>query len=352
MPPARNLNGVAGLTARSRRPRGSPAQIDPGLEAQICELRRLHPRFGARRIRAELVRAGIAAPAVSTVHEALRRNGLVSPQPPRKRKALRRFERQRSNDLWQIDATQVSLRGEREAWILDCLDDHARFCLAAHACATPTGEDAWACFCKAAAGYGLPRQVLSDNGAMFTGRPLGLEVAFERRLADLRVKLLTSAPAHPQTLGKLERFHRTLKEWLADEGPAVDLEHLQLLLDRFREHYNGERPHQGIGNQTPAERYLPALAPSEPLGELELAEEEKSPLYAPHTVTRKVWGHGVVSYEGFGITVGRRYRGATVRILEVGELVYVYLGEELIRVLALDRSRRYQKLGKRKDGRS
>jgi Integrase core domain len=136
-------------------------------------------------------------------------------------------------------------------------------------------------------------------------------------------------------------------EWLADEGPALDLEHLQLLLDRFRAHDNGERPHQGIGNQTPAERYLPARPPRAPLGELELADDEKSPPNAPHTVTRKVWPTGVVAYDGLAITLGRRWAGATVRIVEVGALVHVYLGEELIRVLAPDRSRRYQNLGKR-----
>jgi hypothetical protein len=93
-------------------------------------------------------------------------------------------------------------------------------------------------------------------------------------------------PAHPQTLGKLERFHRTLKEWLADEGPPADLEHLQLLLDRFRAYHNGERPHQGIGDVTPAQRYLPGPTAVTPLGQLALAEPDKHPLYPPYSVTR------------------------------------------------------------------
>jgi hypothetical protein len=222
------------------------------------------------------------------------------------------------------------------------LDDHARFLLAAIACASPTGEAAWACFFAASSAYGLPRQLLSDNHSSFTGRLYGFEVAFERRLAEAGVELINAAPAHPQTLGKLERFHRTLKEWLEDEGPALDLEHLQLLLDRFREHYNGERPHQGIGNQTPAERYLPA--PATPLGTLAFAEAESRPDYPPHSLLRKVWRNGVVSYDGLAITLGKRYAGATVRIVEVGELVHAYLGDELIRVLAPDRTKRCQKL--------
>ncbi|HET8606010.1 MAG TPA: integrase core domain-containing protein [Gaiellaceae bacterium] len=123
----------------------------------------------------------------------------------------------------------------------------------------------------------MPRQLLSDNGLIFTGRLYGLQVAFERRLSEAGVELINAAPAHPQTLGKLERFHRTLKEWLAEEGPPLDLEHLQLLLDRFRDHYNHERPHQGIRNHTPAERYLPGRQAAKPLGELTPAEARETP---------------------------------------------------------------------------
>ena len=158
--------GAEGLEPRSHRPRVSPLRITPLLEAEICELRRRHPRFGARRIRAELRRAGVAAPAISTVHQVLRRNHLVSPKRPRRRKALKRFERECSNDLWQIDATQVSLGAGDEAWVVDCLDDHARLCLCALACSSPTGDAAWSCFSAAAGAYGLPRQLLCATPAL------------------------------------------------------------------------------------------------------------------------------------------------------------------------------------------
>lgn len=338
--------GWEGLEPRSRRPRASPARMEAALEAEICTLRRRHPRFGARRIRAELRRAGVEPPATSTIHQVLRRNHLVAPQPPRRRKASRRFEREAPNDLWQIDATQVVLADEREAWVLDCLDDHARLLLHALACQSPSGDAAWRCFTSAAAEYGLPRQLLSDNHLSFTGRLFGHEVAFERRLRELGVELLNAAPAHPQTLGKLERFHRTLKEWLEDEGPARDLDELQALLDRFRTHYNEERPHQGIGDQTPAERYrgsaraglleAPALAPGE------------EPRYPPRAIVRAVASNGVFAYGGSHINIGVRFAGAQVRIVEAGELVHVYYGEELVRSLAPDLSRRYQRLDKRR----
>jgi Integrase core domain len=238
----------------------------------------------------------------------------------------------------------VKLASGERVWVVDCLDDHARFLLAALACRRPTGKAAWTCLLAASSAHGLPRQLLSDNHTSFTGRLFGFESAFERKLGEIGVELINAAPAHPQTLGKLERFHRTLKEWLEDEGPALDLEHLQLLLDRFRSHYNTERPHQGIDDLTPTERYLPGSAPSAPLGELALAEQEKQPAYPPYSLTRKVWANGIVAFEGLGITLGRRYAGATVRIVEVGELIHVYLGDELLRSLAPDRERRYQRL--------
>jgi transposase InsO family protein len=247
--------GTEALEELSRRPSGSPLQIDAGVERLICELRTRQPRWGARRIRAELVRLGVNPPAVSTVHQALKRNYLVAPQPPRRRRARIRWEREISNDLWQIDATRVLLADETPVWVIDLLDDHARYLVGASAVSDATGEAAWDAFAAAAALHGLPRQLLSDNGLCFTGRLHGHEVLFERRLAAAGVQMINSTPYHPETLGKLERFHRTLKEWLHDQGPAQTLTGLQELLDRFREHYNLERPHQGIGDLTPAERY-------------------------------------------------------------------------------------------------
>jgi transposase InsO family protein len=107
--------------------------------------------------------------------------------------------------------------------VIDTIDDHSRYLLAALACESPTGEVAWDCFELAAGRYGLPRQVLSDNGLCFTGKLAGFEVAFEHNLKELGVQLINAGPYHPQTLGKLERFHKTLKEWIFDEGPAEDV---------------------------------------------------------------------------------------------------------------------------------
>jgi transposase InsO family protein len=346
--------GAAGLEERSRRPLRSPERIDAELERAICELRTRHPRWGARRIRTELVWAGIEPPAVSTVHQVLKRNYLVAPQPPRRARADKRFEREVSNDLWQIDATRVLLADGSPVWVIDLLDDHARFLIGATAFPDATGEAAWEAFSTASARHGLPRQLLSGNGLCFTGRLHGNQVMFERRLAKTGVEMINSAPYHPETLGKLERFHRTLKEWLRDESPAVDLPGLQALLDRFRDHYNLDRPHQGIADLTPAERYRlgfefvrtppPAAVASPPPAD----ESVTKPCYPPHSILRLVSTVGEIGFQSMGINVGSRWKGATVRVIEIGEIIHVYHGDELIRTLVPDRTQRVQPLGPRR----
>jgi len=329
--------GAAGLEPRSRRPTRSPAQIDLDLEVEICRLRKDHARWGARRIRAELRRSGVDPPAISTIHQALRRNHLVTDQPRKRPKATKRFEREVPNDLWQIDATRVHLADGTEVWVVDALDDHARYLLAARAVLSPTTEAAWASFEEAATRHGMPRQLLSDNGLCFTGRLHGRVVDFERRIRSLGIVLINSGPYHPETLGKLERFHKTLKEWLADERPPRDLTDLQELLDRFRVHYNDERPHQGIGDATPAERYRPS--PTRPSTD----EQLESPVYPRGAIIRTVWRNGVVTYDRRNIGLGKRWAGLKVRIVPAGKLIHVYYGKILLRSLAFDPELRYQR---------
>ncbi len=151
--------GAEGLEARSRRPLSSPGQIDVDLEVEICRMRKDHNRWGARRIRTELRRSGTDPPAVSTIHQILRRNHLVADHPRKRPRALKRFEREVPNDLWQIDATRTHLQDGAEAWIVDALDDHARYLLAAQAADGPTEQAAWQTFSAASAEYGLPRQL-------------------------------------------------------------------------------------------------------------------------------------------------------------------------------------------------
>ena len=338
--------GLPGLEDRSRRPLHPANQIPADLEVRIVGMRKDHPRWGARRIRSELARAGVDPPVVSTIHQVLVRNGLVAARPPRRPKADKRFEREIANDLWQIDATRIVLANSSEVWVVDVIDDHSRYLLAAIAGPAATGDLAWDSFELAARRYGLPRQVLSDNGLIFTGRLHGTEVAFEVSLKDLGVELINSAPYHPQTLGKLERFHRTIKEWLTDEGPAETLEHLQELLDGFRFHYNRHRPHQGINDHTPAERY--GVVPIDP-GVIRLPgpDEMTEPTYPPDAYIHKVGETGNIGWRGKLIHIGIRYATAQVRVIEVDRLVHIYHGDDLIRALTIDPDRYYQPKGGR-----
>jgi transposase InsO family protein len=333
--------GLAGLEDRSKRPLHPANQIPAGLELQICEMRKDHPRWGARRIRTELTRAGVEAPAISTVHQVLVRNGLVATQPRRRPTAGKRFEREIANDLWQIDATEIVCADDTKAQVIDLIDDHSRYLLAAIAGPAATGELAWDVFEFAASRYGLPRQVLSDNGLCFTGRLHGVEVMFETSLKDLGVEMINAAPYHPQTLGKLERFHRTLKEWLQDEGPAFDIDHLQDLLDGFRFHYNRQRPHQGIDDHTPAERYDTDPATTN-VTRLLGVDDITEPSYPPHAFVRKVGANGNIGFRGKLIQVGSRFAGARVRVVEAERLVHIYHGDTPIRVLTINPDIYYQ----------
>ncbi len=341
-------DGVDGLVDRSRAPLRSPGQIGADLEIEICRMRKDHPRWGARRIAAELRRTGSAPPAVSTIHQALVRNHLVAQRPPRRPKALKRFEREVANDLWQIDATQVRLHTRRRAWVMDMIDDHSRYLLAAVAAESPNGAAAWDCFELAASRYGMPRQVVSDNALSFTGRLHGVEVEFERSLRELGVELINTGPYHPETIGKLERFHRTLKQWLADEGPVYDLAHLQELIDGFRHHYNRERPHQALADLTPAERYR--FTPPVSEGPPSLGYDAKGePVYPPRSIVRKVGAKGCIGYKQMLVGVGVRWAGAQVRLITVGRLLHIYYGEQLVRAVALDPDIYYQPIKGRRE---
>jgi hypothetical protein len=193
--------------------------------------------------------------------------------------------------------------------------------------------------------YGLPTQVLSDNGTCFTGRLIGGEVEFERRLHGLGIATIHSRPYHPQTCGKLERFHRTMKEWLAERSRATSIEQLQELLDSFRIYYNESRPHQGIDDDTPAERYVTESRPSE----VTLTASTPSITYPPRSILRKVSRCGNLSFGNFQIQVGSEWNLCTLRIAIISGVVHIYYGEQLVRALQLDPSQNYYPIGRGRD---
>ncbi|MDV2476188.1 transposase [Rhodococcus zopfii] len=179
-----DAEGVTALQPRSRRPHRSPAQTAPDIETRIVEMRTHNPRWGARTIHARLVRAGMARPpAISTIHRILQRHGLVTPRTQRTPRTWRRFERYAPNDLWQIDGTQVALADGSKAWIVDILDDHARYAIGATAARRFTAHAAWRAMETAIDEHGAPRQLISDNGLQFKSGKGHKPVYFQERLA-------------------------------------------------------------------------------------------------------------------------------------------------------------------------
>jgi transposase InsO family protein len=338
-------HGLEGLQPRSRRPLTCKHQIPPEVEDLIVAVRKERPRWGARKIRTVLQRRGSpTVPAVSTVHQILVRNGLVGVQPRRRRLAWKRFERPVPNDLWQIDATQVLLADRSKAWVIDVVDDHARFAIAAHACRSATTTAAWRTVEQAIAEHGAPRQLISDNGLSFTGRRHGRTVRFERQLKALGVQQLTAKPRHPQTCGKLERYHRTFKEYYADHGPADSIESLQQLLDAFRWDYNVHRPHQSLAYATPQDTYT-ASAKAAPL----TGHDQAGKPVPPRTLRANP--NGSINYRKRKINVGKEKAGKPIHATEDRGIVRLYDGHEFIREVLLGPPGTYHGSGKKPTGR-
>jgi transposase InsO family protein len=249
--------GYAALEARSRRPHVSPGRTAPHLEAAIIALRaRLAAAghdCGPATIASHLARDYPTAPAPATVWRILRRHDLITPQPhKRPRSSYHRFEAALPNELWQADTTHWRLADGTGVEILDLVYDHSRLLLAADAFRTVKAADVLATFRAAAGRHGLPAALLTDNGAVFAGRPRGGNVMLEQTLEGLGIVVKHSSPYHPQTCGKVERFHQTLKRFLDRQPPAGDLVTLQLQLDAYRAYYNGERPHRALQGATRA----------------------------------------------------------------------------------------------------
>jgi transposase InsO family protein len=333
----RAVEGDVGLEDRSSRPGRSPGRIPPLLEGQIVDMRRAHPRWGARRIRVELRRRRVpGVPARSTVHQVLVRNGLVRAGTTKPPPALSRFVRSRANELWQMDATEVELGDGTAVEVISALDDCSRCCGHVEAFPALSGEAACVVFDAATSELGLPESLLSDNGAIFTGRVKHYVSLFERHIWAHGVYTLNGRARHPQTQGKIERYHRTLNEWLADHGPFDTLEAVNTSLRNFRQHYNHERPHQGeaMNDQTPAEVFAAAAkAGPHPTRAAQRCRRE---------TVRRTTPTGNIGYGEWTIGLGRVWARTQVRVLDHGTTIEIYTaGGDLIRTVKPDHTRSY-----------
>lgn len=337
--------GEAGLAPRSRRPHRSPQRIPEAVEHEIVgvrkELDELGHDNGAQTIAFHLERRLGQAPSVSTIWRVLTRRGFVSPQPHKRPKSSYvRFEADQPNERWQLDITHWALADGTGVEILNQIDDHSRLAVASDARVTFKAADVVAAFRRAAATWGIPAHMLSDNGAVFTGIPRhGGRVALELELISLGVRLRHSRPYHPQTCGKIERFHQTQKRWLAKQPPAKTLRVLQAQLDSFRDYYNTTRPHRALGRHTPLDAFH-ARPKATPTG---------ATITEGHYRVRqdRVCDSGTITlrYDSrlHHIGLGRRHAGQRVLVLAHDLHVRVLTEDgELLRDLTLDPTRNYQ----------
>lgn len=281
--------GWKGLKERSRRPGTMPTRIAAEVEALICQMRRAHPRWGARRVEYELGRTGCPGPVPSrvTVHRVLVRNGLVDAQRQHHRRKYKRWQREEPMHLWQMDLVGgVFLVGGRECKLLTGIDDHSRYVVVAKVLAVPSGRAVADAFVEAMRTYGVPSEVLTDNGKQFTGRftkPRPAEVLFERVCCENGIKARLTKPYSPTTTGKIERLHKTLRHELLDlVGPFPDLPAAQAAIDAWAYAYNHNRPHQAIDMACPATPFRPNdPAPIGVIAPAETADTAPSALIIP-----------------------------------------------------------------------
>jgi transposase InsO family protein len=342
-----DAEGEAGLIPRSRRPLSSPHRTPAALEDRIVELRKSLADqgldAGAHTIAYHLGKGGDPVPSVATIWRVLSRRGFVTPQPQKRPKSSNiRFAAEMPNERWQADITHWALADGSSVDILNMIDDHSRLLVGSDARATTKAADVVASFHGAAATHGFPASVLTDNGAVFTGIYRGGgRCAIEVELDALGIAYRHSSPYHPQTCGKVERFHQTLKRWLAKQPEARRLVELQAKLDWFAEYYNTVRPHRAVGRRTPMAAFeaRPKAGPSRP-----------GLLAGTHCRIRRdrIDPSGVITLRYNSrlhhIGLGRRHAGLRVLVL-VADLDVRILTEdgELLRELMLDPNRDYQR---------
>jgi transposase InsO family protein len=327
-----NGGGLAGLADRSSRPESCPHQMSAVIEARIIGARREHPAWGPSRIVWQLERDGIdPLPGRSSVYRALVRHGLVEAKKrKRRREDYRRWERGRAMELWQMDVMgRVHLAGGLEVKVVTGLDDHSRFVVSAKVVLRATARPVCQALREALARHGVPAQILTDNGKVFTAR-FGMgpgPVMFDRICADNGIKHLLTAPYSPTTTGKVERLHKTMRAefFTPHDGAFATVAELQAALDGWVREYNTTRPHQSCGGRPPAERF--ALADRSLAADDTAAAEPPAQAAAggtarrPAGVSRWVNAHGKISLAGFTYYAGATYAGEPVEVVVAGGLV-------------------------------
>lgn len=329
--------GSAALEPGSRAPKTvanrTPAWLENLIVGQRKHLESEGLDAGPASIACYLQAEGVAPPSEATIWRVLSRRGFVRPAPEKAPKhAHRRFAAERANQLWQIDDTPWQLADGTEVEIINVLDDCTRVLTASIATWVCNTETAFSAFCAGATDWGWPARFLSDNATEFR---FGLAEA----LRPLGIDSTHARPYHPQTCGKVERFHQTLQKWLRARPRAVTLEELQTQLDCFRAFYNHRRPHRSLRRRPPAQVFAdtPKAGPAHhPLGE-------------PTTIHRvKISTGNAWIGKRYNIAVGTAHNGETATVIITGLACHVFIAGRLIRPLTLNPKQRSQPLYNRR----
>ena len=316
--------------------------MDPAAEVWVLEARRRNPGWGPRRLLHEATRAGLdRVPSRSGIYRALKRAGLIEPGARRLRdRRFRRWERGGPMELWQMDVVGgVLLADGTHASILTGIDDHARFVVCAGVMARATSRAVCSHFAQAMGRHGVPQEVLTDNGKVFTGRfgRTDTEVLFDRICRENGIDHLLTAPRSPTTTGKIERFHRTLRQEFLTGRVFPDLATAQGDLDRWVDSYNAERPHSALGMATPATRFQPGQ-PGRAADDSALVPER-----GDGWVSRRVSVNGVICVAWQQISCGKHRAGHTVDVHVEDSTLQIWDGEELLKTVLRDNHKEVRK---------
>jgi transposase InsO family protein len=336
--------GIEGFYPRTRRPLTSPTRLEASIEDVIVRVRKeLDDEgwdAGAEQIgfwiqdHPAVLPAGAGGPSRATINRVLERRGQIVKVPQRRPRSSRhRFEYDQPNSMWQMDGFDYTLADGQVVVILQLTDDCSRLDLALHAAISENGHDVWAAVVWASSRYGLPARFLTDNGNAFSGARRGWISHLEENLRALGVQPITSSVGHPQTCGKNERAHLTVLKWLAKRPPATDLRSLQILLDRYREHYNNRRRKTHLHGMRPADRYA--------LGPLDGPGTTPAP-WPVQIITATVSTSGCIGVDKHLLGVGRRHAGITVTAIRQHRQIAVFDTNQLIAEFTLTGHRGYQ----------
>ncbi len=304
---------VTAVIERSRRPEHSPSRTCVENEERVVVLRQKYA-WGAKKLEVLLREQGAPLTAI-TIHRILKRRGLVRKKdshPP----ALERFERASPNELWQMDGKGEYRGGEAACYPLSILDDHSRYAVGLYGLRAFTAELVYPCVVRTMEHYGVPQAMLMDHGSIWWGTKNGYGLTWMSvRLIEQRIGLIYGRVHHPQTQGKVERFHRTLDEAMRYRGKPERLREWEQALEEFRRVYNEERPHQALGMKRPAERYRPSARSYQ--------AEPREWDYAEGSTVRRLNAKGFLYWEGRNWFVCEALAGRRVRVETVGELLLV-----------------------------